>query len=207
MNNRARTVFVRLLSAFLASFLVAGCAVSIVEDYDPVLDEGLSNYQADVAAFMAKMASMSGKPEGQFTDAGVQEYYARTGARLQSFVDRAEALDKDGKCLTTDFIGKGIKKVVTGSADLLETVDLPFGQVKDVAGIINSFGDGSADVTTGNCTVVVVKVVQANQELLRKIHEENGSLPPIVTSIAGETIQQSVRIAIKNEVLKKTRAN
>jgi len=207
MKMCARTVVRRWLFVPLSLFVLAGCAISIVEDYDPVLDEGLSNYQADVAAFIAKMASVSGKPAGAFGNADVQEYYARTGARLQSFVDRAEALDKDGKCLTTDFVGKGVKKVVVGSSELLQNIDLPFGKVKDMASVIESFGDGSEDITSGNCTVVVVKVVQANQELLKLIHEENDSLPPIVASIAGETIQQSVRIAIKNEVLKKSRAN
>ena len=41
---------------------------------------------------------------------------------------------------------------------------------------------------------------------MSKIHESNGSLAPIVVTIAGPILDQSVRIAIKNEVLKKSRA-
>ena len=70
-----------------------------------------------------------------------------------------------------------------------------------------SAGDGSEAVSVGNCTVVIVKTVQANHKLLRLIHEENGALPAIVADIAGETIDDGVRIAIKNEVLKKQRGD
>ena len=194
----------RTLSALLALVLL-GCTVKFVEEYDPVLDQGLTTYQADIAAFMAEMSAKAGQPEGKFGDAKVQAFYARTGAQLQSFVDRAEALDDKGKCLPANYTGSGIKKVVRQSAKFLRTSGLPEDEVEEVADVIDDFGSGSDEVSTGNCTVVVLKVVKANHELVRKIHENNGSLPSVVTGIAGPILDQSVRIAIKNEVLKKNR--
>lgn len=190
-------------SWLLFVIFLAGCTVKFVEDYDPVLDQGLTAYQSDIAAFLSKMSANASKPAGKFEAPDVQEFYARTGARLQSFVDRAEALDEEGTCLPANYVGDGIKAVVDSSADAIRNSGLAFGEVENIAGTIKSFGDGSEAVSEGNCTVVLVKVVQANQELLRLIHEENDALPQIVSDIAGETIQQSVRLAIKNEVLKK----
>ena len=201
MRNLARVV------GCLALVLgLSGCfTVQFVEDYDPVLDQGLSNYQAEVAAFLAEMAAESGKPDGKFNDPDVQAFYARNGARLSSFVDRAEALDAEGKCLPANFVGSGIKKVVDESAGFLRSQDMPFNVVEDIAKDIQSFGEGNDETSTGNCTVVVLKVVRANHELLKAIHAENDSLPAIVGSIAGPILDQSVRIAIRNEVVKKNR--
>lgn len=197
----------RVGAAALICILVVGCTVAIVEDYDPVLDQGLTSYQADIAAFLAKASANAGAPEGEYANADVQEFYARSGARLQSFVDRAEALDEDGRCLPVNFVGKGIQKVVEGSAEFLDGYKaLPFGEITELSAILESFGDGGDGVSAGNCTVVIVKVVKVNQELLRLIHKDENKLAPIVAQIAGATIAQGVRIAIKNEVLKKRRS-
>ena len=199
-------VFVKTLGVLIIAMGLSGClTVSFVEDYDPVLDQGLSTYQADIAAFMAKMSASVGEPAGGFDDPEVRAFYARTGAQLQSFVDRAQALDEEGTCLPANFVGLGIKKVVAESADFLRASDLPFGEVEDIADVIDEIGKGGDELGTGNCTVIVLKVVKANHELLRKIHESNETLAPVVTSIAGPILDQSVRIAIKNEVLKKNR--
>lgn len=197
-----------ILGTVLLAFALSGCfTVRFVEDYDPVLDQGLSAYQADMAAFLARMSATAAKPEGKFGHPDVQAFYARTGAQLQSFVDRAEALDEEGKCLPANFTGRGIEKVVKESAGFLRSSGLPFGDVESVATAITELGSGSSDIAKGNCTVVVLKVVRANHELTRKIHETNGALPKIVVGIAGPILDQSVRIAIKNEVLKKNRDN
>lgn len=190
----------------LFALALLGCTVTIVEEYDPVLDQGLTTYQADVAAFMARMSAKAGKPEGRFRDADVQAFYARTSAQLQSFVDRAEALDEDGKCLPANYVGLGVKKVVGESADFLRAYGPELDEVEDIADVIEDFGEEGEELSSGNCTVIVLKVVKANHELVRRIHEENDSLPSVVTNIAGPILDQSVRIAIKNEVLKKTRA-
>lgn len=186
---------------------VAGCTVRFVEEYDPVLDRGLSNYQAEMAAFIARMAALSGQPEGRFDDTDVRVFYAETGARLQSFVDRAEALDDEGRCLPANMVGLGIREVVEGSAGLLREAELPFAEAAEIDEILDDLGGDAEGVAAGNCTVVAVKVVQANHLLLMEIHEENTWLPPVVADIAGPLIDQSARIAIKNEVLKKNRAN
>lgn len=196
----------RTAGALLIALGLLGCTVKFVEDYDPVLDQGLSTYHADIAAFMAKMSANAGRTEGKFGNAEVQAFYARTGAQLQSFVDRAEALDDSGKCLPANFVGLGIKKVVGESAEFLREFGSAVDEVEDIAEVIDEFGEEGEEVSSGNCTVIVLKVVKANHELVRKIHESNDTLAPIVVEIAGPILDQSVRIAIKNEVLKKSRA-
>lgn len=205
MGGVTRFLGAAMLVATLLGGLSGCLTVRFVEDYDPVLDQGLTAYQAEIAAFMAKMSSTTAQPEGGFAHPEVQAFYARTGAQLQSFVDRAEALDEEGRCLPANFVGRGIEKVVKESADFVRSVDLPFGEVEDIASTFREVGEGGGELGGGNCTVVVLKVVRANHELLRKIHESNGTLPKVVAGIAGPILDQSVRIAIKNEVLKKNR--
>ena len=131
-----------------------------VEEYDPVLDQGLSTYQADIAAFMAKMSANAGKPEGRFGNADVKAFYARTSAQLQTFVDRAEALDDDGKCLPANYVGLGIKKVVDESAEFLRDTELPSDKVddiaEDIADVIDSFGEDGEEVRASPGLVVTV---------------------------------------------------
>ena len=115
-------------------------------------------------------------------------------------------LGEDGKCLPANYVGLGVKKVVGESADFLRAYGPELDEVEDIADVIEDFGEEGEELSSGNCTVVVLKVVKANHELVRKIHEENDSLPSVVTNIAGPILDQSVRIAIKNEVLKKNRA-
>ncbi len=193
--------------ALVLLLVATGCTVRFVEDYDPVLDRGLSSYQAEMAAFVARMAALSGQPEGRFDNTDVRVFYAQTRARLQSFVDRAEALDEEGRCLPANMVGLGIREVVEGSAGLLREAELPFGEAAEIDDILDDLGGDAEGVAAGNCTVVAVKVVQANHLLLMEIHEENTWLPQVVADIAGPLIDQSARIAIKNEVLKKNRAN
>ncbi len=201
-----RAVTRGFLGPLLALSLVACAPVQFVEDYDPVLDQGLSRYQEDVAGFMAEMAARAGTPAGAYEDTDVQVFYARTDTQLQSFVDRAQALDDDGTCLPANFVGQGIKQVVDESTAFIQASEFGTGQADQVTEVFDSFGDGSDTVGAGNCTVVILKVVQANHEILQLVHEDNDSLPPIVVDILGPTLDQSVRIAIKNEVLKKNRA-
>ena len=86
----------RRLAAVSLVLALSGCAVKFVEDYDVVLDQGLSDYQGEMAAFMARMAALSGAPEGKYEAPDVQAFYARTSAELQTFVERAEAIDSSG---------------------------------------------------------------------------------------------------------------
>lgn len=198
--------FLSRLAAIGSIVLLGGClTVQFVEDYDPVLDEGLSVYQGEVASFIAEMGAKADVPEGAYGHADVQAFYARTGARLQGFVDRAEAVDEDGTCKPAEVGAVGLEEAVSQTADLIRSSGLPFGDVEEAATTVAQFATGAREVTGGNCTVVILKVVRANHDILRRLHELNGTLPKIVGDIAGPTLDQSVRIALKNEVAKKNR--
>ncbi len=200
-----RGVMGKLAAACMMLALSSCAAVQFVEDYDVVLDQGLSDYQGEMAAFMARMAALSGAEEGKYESADVQAFYARTSAELQTFVERAEAIDSSGKCVTADYLGRGIKGVVERSASFIDAQELPLGKYTNVTEIVRSYGEGADEVGMGNCTVVILKVVQDNHGVVQELHKTNGSLPGIIVDIAGPLLDQSVRIAIKNEVLKKNR--
>ncbi len=195
------------LATLVVVLALSGCAVKFVEDYDLVLDQGLSEYQGEMAAFMARMAALSNAPEGEYDSAEVQAFYARTSAELQTFVERAEAIDSSGRCLTADYLGRGIKTVVERSAGFIDAQELPLGKYTNVTEIVRSYGEGADEVAMGNCTVVILKVVQDNHGVVQELHKTNGSLPRVIVDIAGPLLDQSVRIAIRNEVAKKNRGD
>lgn len=197
----------RRLTAVSLVLALSGCAVKFVEDYDVVLDQGLSDYQGEMAAFMARMAALSGAAEGKYEAPDVQAFYARTSAELQTFVERAEAIDSSGKCVAADYLGRGIKAVVERSAGFIDAQELPLGKYTNVTEIVRSYGEGADEVAMGNCTVVILKVVQDNHGVVQELHKTNGSLPGVIVDIAGPLLDQSVRIAIKNEVVKKNRGD
>lgn len=194
------------LAGVVLIIALAGCAnVKFVEDYDAVLDQGLTDYQGDMAAFMARMAALSKEEEGKFDHPDVQAFYARQTAQLGTFVDRAEAIDSSGKCLPANYLGKGIKAVVTKAAGLVEDWDLPVGKYSNLTSIVESYGEGAEDVSIGNCTVVILKALKDNHAIVMELHETNETMPKIIVDIAGPLLDQSARIAIRNEILKKNR--
>ena len=194
------------LAGVLFVLALSGCAnVKFVEDYDAVLDQGLTDYQGDMAAFMARMAALSKEEAGKYGHPDVQAFYARTSAQLETFVDRAEAIDSTGKCLPSNYIGRGIKTVVTQAVDVIEGQDLPLGKYSDLTSIVESYGEGAEEVSIGNCTVVSLKALRDNHAIVVELHETNETLPKIIVDIAGPLLDQSARIAIRNEILKKNR--
>ncbi len=194
------------LAGVILVVALSGCAnVQFVEDYDAVLDQGLTNYQGDMAAFMARMAALSKEEEGKFGHPDVQAFYARQVAQLDTFVDRAEAIDSSGKCLPANYLGKGIQTVVTKAAGVIEDLELAVDKFGNLATISESYGDGSDFVAIGNCTVVILKALKDNHAIVMELHETNETLPKVVVDIAGPLLDQSARIAIRNEILKKNR--
>ncbi|MCW8914813.1 MAG: hypothetical protein OQK24_03050 [Magnetovibrio sp.] len=195
-----------ILMFFVITPLMAGClTVRFVEPYDAVLDEGLTSLQGNTAAFVARMGAVQSKPEGQFNSVEVQEFYARNEAIIAGFVERAKILDTDKSCLPANFVGDGIKKLADNTAELLTDLNMPYGDVEGVAKTIQSFGDGSDEISVGNCTVVILKVVQANYSIMKTLHKKKGKLSPVFGQIVGGIVGDSIRIAIKNELTKKNR--
>jgi len=200
-------VFLRsTLSIVCCALLLSGClTVRFVEEYDRVLDENLTALQGDLADFVARLGVNASKPEGQYGHADVQAFYARTDIAINGFVERAEMLDEDGSCKPTEYANKGIEKTVESAYEAVAALEIPYADAKELLEPLEDDAGNSVDLEAGNCTVVILKSLLSNFRILRYMHEDSGSLPPALSSITGAIIGDTIRIAIKNELIKKTR--
>ena len=76
-----------------ALFLLASCAVRLVSPYDETMDRGISNFHEKVTAFVVKMESVAGRPEGTY-DAN-KDAYADLRASVVTLRMRAAATPLD----------------------------------------------------------------------------------------------------------------
>ena len=79
---------------WLWTLLVAlGCQVRLATAYDEIIDRGASDLHTDIAAFVGKMATLSGKPEGTYDlNQGV---YPEFLAKVSTLRMRAAAAPKN----------------------------------------------------------------------------------------------------------------
>ena len=63
----------------------------------------------------------------------------------------------------------------------------------------------TSELKTGSCTVVILRAVRANNNILEELHRELNGLPDIVAKLALENIEDTVRVALTNELAKKRR--
>lgn len=183
--------------------LLAGClTVEFVEDYDPEVYDGLAAYYEDVDAFMTRMGQMSSQDGGKYDNPEVQKYYAESRARLNTLLLRVEANDDDDECLPANFLAQGIGALVDKSLDLFED----YRDIELLAPHVTSLEGLRAETELaekGSCTAIVVSVVRDNHVLLEAIHQDEGTLSPLIVSFARPLIAQGVRIALTNEAAKK----
>lgn len=183
----------RLLAVLVLGAGLAGCfTVKLVDDYDPAIDQGLTAYQEATLTFLARMAAAKGAAAAY--DAN-KEFYFATGAKLDGLITRARATQSSDRCLTADYAGRGIETFVGKLYDLL-----PLTQEMPEAGRIFA---NLKEKGSGSCTVVVLRAVRANHDLLQIIHRHNDKLASVVVDIVTPTIEQGVRIALKNELAKR----
>ena len=192
----------RFGSRFLSVLLVvavlglAACQVRLVGDYDEQVANGLTSYQRDVTAFLHRMSSAEGD-EGNYDRN--KEFYHRSKAQLESLITRAKAMDEGLACLPAKYVELGIgalEKKVSDARALVPAVS---------TGSDSSSASGTSD--KDSCTVVVLTKVKDNNEILEQIHKRNGKLAPVVLDIVKPTVEQGVRIALKNELAKKRGGN
>ncbi len=182
--------------------------ISITSDlrqqFDAVVDEGLRKYGTELELFLKKMASKATGAEGKYSSKEVQEYYVTTEKELQFLLDRAILLDQRGECFPSQKFDKEMEKLaadIDSTADAVRMMGLPY---DDEGGITKGNTDlklRNKQLSNGSCSVILLRVVLENHKLLRLIHEENDSLPEIVVEIAGDTMRQSLRLAIKGVTL------
>lgn len=189
---RARAINLRAFLAVLPALfllLTTGC-VRLVEDYDEVLDKGISEYYETTDKFLLKLATAP-LAEATYGSKQNDEFYAQTKAKLSNLLARAEAYDTKKRCEGIDAIGF-LGKRVRDQAQI-DRISL---RVEDLNQIVDN-------TLKANCTVQILTVLSRNHDLLEAIHKRNKILRPVVINILRPTIHQGVRIALQNEAAKK----
>jgi hypothetical protein len=185
-------VFVTVLA-----LLSGGCETTLpnIERYDSSIDAGISKYHKDVVKFV-KDAEQNKWP---YTHPESKKFYSTAAADLSDIILRADALSTSRKCITTELVAQGFGTI---QAQMVANV----AQLNDAR--IQNFV-ASLDVTKaqelsqGSCTVVVLKALKANNDILEAIHRKLNGLPPPASTISLEIISDTVRVALVNEVSKK----
>src|SRR5687767_1433161 len=83
-----------LVALLLSLFALLGCGpVRLVSPYDQLLDEGISAFHTDVSAFVGKMVTLAGKPEGTYE--ANKATYPELTARVSTLRLRAAGTPKN----------------------------------------------------------------------------------------------------------------
>ena len=160
--------------------LLGACAnVQFVDRYDVAIEDGVNKYHKDVTKFL--------KDNVAYTSPQAKAFYSGAAADLANVIVRAQVV----AVRTTCDDGKFAEAIETAARNGAVAAGLP--------------DPGSADVSLkdGSCTVVALKVLQANHVRLEAMHKRNGTLGPFRAALWSEMMNSSVRIALTTEAANK----
>lgn len=187
----------RLVGVFALLALV-GCAdIRLTEPYNAEIEQGINNYHKGLATFVKSMELEAGKPKGRYGSEEVRAYYAESEGLLANLVVKAEAEAPGGNCATSRLASKAVDSFLNKTADQLAQVG---GEASDVAAELRS---DTSVLQEGSCTVVVLKTLRLNHEMLEEKHREKEYLVPPLSTIYLRTMEDGIRIALINENAKK----
>jgi hypothetical protein len=175
--------FVRAALRFqwLAVALTLGaCAnVQLVDRYDVAIEDGVNKYHKDVTKFL--------KDNVAYTSPQAKQFYSTAAADLANVIVRAQVVAVKTSCDD----GKFAEAIAAAARNGAAAAGLP--------------DPGTADVSLqdGSCTVVTLKVLQANHARLEAVHKRNGTLGPFRAALWTELMNSSVRIALTTEAANK----
>ena len=159
------------------AFGLAACAN--VQLVDVAIEDGVNKYHKDVTSFL--------KLNVNYDSQQAKNFYATAAADLANVVVRAQVVAVRTSCDD----GKFAESIATAARSGIVAANLP-----DPGGADVSLSDGS-------CTVVALKVLQANHVRLEAMHKRNGTLGPFRAALWAELMNSSVRIALTTEAANK----
>ena len=176
-------------AAMAACVLLAACQVKLVSDYDEQIDTGLSRMNTEITAFVDKMISEAGTPQG--TWAANKDFYFQEEAEADTLIARAEAHAVLHTCPST----KAIASAVTAMSPSTEVMNY-----------VNQYPQD-------DCSVILMKLIRDAIANLEKFHQEQGAagIPaiargPLLDGGVGSLIHSAmvVELAKKNAQMKAT---
>jgi hypothetical protein len=170
---------------FLSFILLCGCfclactSVQLVSPYDEQIDTSLTELNTDLTAFILKMNSVAGTPQGMYE--ANRQFYFDEQAKVQTIILRVEAHKVLGSCPSTDIIKYALAHSQIG-------------------------GDAAqyqAQIPQDDCEVVLISLIQKNLALMEKFHHDQGpkGIPtaaegPILVGGLGALIESAIIVEL-----------
>lgn len=169
-----------------------GCSsVRLIEDYDPVIDQGLTQYYEAADQFLSTMSWEAAQGSSEAAYEENRDYYAEARTKLNSLILRARAQSTSERCVGSDAVATVLNRLLS--------VDALRGQIPRIGELV----DQLREEQTGSCTVQILTVVRTNHDVMEAIHAHNDKLAPAVVDILRPTIEQGVQMALRIELAKK----
>lgn len=175
-----------------ATLALAGCtSLQLVEPYDPAIEAGLDSYSKAMTTFLKKQEQDPGAPSTLFSSADSKTFYQESEATLSNAVLHAEALSNAAHCAPKFADALGLTQVIANITSAGQQI------------ASDETAEFSVTLQDGSCTVVALKAVRANNQILEALHRKNGHLRPGVAALVRGLLEDSIRIALRIEKAKK----
>ena len=190
-TSSTQRVLERLL-IFAAAFPLLGCPINyrLVDEYDPVIDDGLVRYYENTIRSFDQSDSrdleQSNTGEGSFLSYGdIAGYYQSQTVQLKGLLLRAQAGGAASEC-------DKIQEIVSLSRTIKATI-----------GSGEKFDEGSEISVDGGCTYHWLKLVLDTHIEIELIHRDRGILSVNRTKLYSKIVERVVLLALANELAKR----
>ena len=174
-----------------ALFLSACAGVRLVPAYNPDIVDGVNAYHTEVLEFISTMETKRTPITGTYKSKPVTTFYAAAAASLGNLVVQAEAAEPNGKCGTSRVASLGLAAVTDEASDLSAQLDDALGRETPTL--------SDTELTTGSCTVIVLKALLANHNSVRDMHQLEGKLVGTSARLLRDLMNDAVRITLTAE--------
>jgi hypothetical protein len=180
-------------SLLLSMFLLSACGgFKLVSDYDPVIDQGVTEFSEQFNTHMKNMGDLGGTLEGTYQE-NLRTYNA-LDAKLEVLTARASARSEGQGC-------KLQKKIVNRIKQVMNDHIPPALQTSDSA------SEGTAD----GCNVILLEQVKIQLDSIKNIHKNTDTcgpqklscLRPATVKSASSIANQTINAVSVVEVAKK----
>lgn len=194
----------RALALALCLLVLTACAsLGVTEDYDPQIEDGLNEYHKNFVAFVTRMEQAAGTTAGSYEGEDARAFYSTSQGELANLVVRAEARNPQGQCFASSKVASGVTSALASATDYYDSNPGQSPPTQALGSFVkdsfDALSEGGSELAAGSCTVVVLKALKLNHEILRSIHERRRYLTPPASDIAEQLISGTVTMAIITE--------
>jgi hypothetical protein len=198
----------RVAMLWAAVLMLAACTpLTLSEEYNPQIEDGLNAYHTSFISFVARMEQSAGTAAGAYDGEDARQFYSDSAGALANLVVRAKAQNPQGQCAASSPIASGVTATLAQAASFFEANPTEKSSAAQLGETVKEslaeLSEGTSGLANGSCTVVVLTALKLNHEIFQSIHQRLGHLRPPASTIGADLISQSVQMAIITEQSKK----